>query len=119
MRVARDYLGDEGPLTWDMVWHHLPPMAQRAILEVSASGRITIPSYLSQSLHQFLNARNATALQADCALTYAGQNLYLLMYFLQALLQGHILVIPDLDAPAGLPPLLTLPSSAGPANVQQ
>ena len=39
--------------------------------------------------------------------------------FFQALLQGHILDIPDPDAPTGILPLLTPPSSAGPANPQQ
>ena len=31
MRVARDYLGDEGPLTWDMVtwWLHLDRFDQK------------------------------------------------------------------------------------------
>ena len=63
--------------------------------------------------------RNATALQADFLLTYTGNNIYLLTSFCQALLQGHILAIPDPDAPTGLLPLLTAPSSAGPANAQQ
>ena len=36
--------------------------------------------------------------------------------FRQALLQGHILAILYLDAPTGLLPLLTSPSSVGPAN---
>ena len=49
----------------------------------------------------------------------AGNNLYLTTSFCQALLQGHILSIPDPDAPTGLSPLLTPSSSAGPANSQQ
>ena len=59
------------------------------------------------------------ALQADCSLTYAGNNIYIPTYFCQALLQGHILAIPDPDVPTGLSPILTPPSSAGPSNAQQ
>ena len=59
------------------------------------------------------------ALQADCSLTYAGNNIYLPTYFCQALLQGHTLEIPEPDAPTGLSPLLNPPSSVGPANAQQ
>ena len=51
------------------------------------------------NIHRFLNARNATSLQADYSLTYAGNNIYLPTYFCQALLQGHILTIPDPDVP--------------------
>ena len=58
-------------------------------------------------------------LQADCLLTYAGNNIYLPTYFCQALLQGHILAIPDPDTPTALSPLLTPPSSAGPENAEQ
>ena len=71
------------------------------------------------TIHRFLNARNATDHQSDCSLTYAGNNIYLPTSFCQALLQGHILAIPDLDAPTGLSPLLTPPSSAGTSNDQQ
>ena len=45
--------------------------------------------------------------------------MYLLPSFCEALLQGHILSIPDLDTPTGLSPLLTPPSSDGPENSQQ
>ena len=100
-------------------WDHLPPTAQRVILAASATTGNSIPKYLPPTIHRFLNARNATALQADCSLTYAGKNLYLPTSLCQALLQGHILVIPDPDVPTGLLPLLTPPSSAGPANAQQ
>ena len=71
------------------------------------------------TIHRFLNTRNATALQADCSLTYVGNNIYLPTSFFQALLQGHILAIPYQDAPTGLSPLLTPPSSTGPENAQQ
>ena len=54
------------------------------------------------TIHRFLNARNATALQADCDPTYAGNNIYLPTSFCQALFKGHILTIPDPDAPTGL-----------------
>ena len=67
----------------------------------------------------FLNARNATAFQADCALTYVCNNLYLPNYFFQSLLQVNILEIPDPDTPAELSLLLTPSSSAGPANAQK
>ena len=60
-----------------------------------------------------------TALQADCSLTYAGNNIYLPTSFYQDMLQGHILAIPDPDVPTGLSPLLTPLYSAGPSNAQQ
>ena len=71
------------------------------------------------TIHRFLNARNTTALQANCSLTYAGNNIYVPTSFCQTLSQGDILAIPDPYAPTGLSPLLTPPSSASPANAQQ
>ena len=59
------------------------------------------------------------ALQSYFSLIYAGNNIYLPTSFCQALLQRHILAIPDPDAPTVLSPLLTPPSSAGPANAEQ
>ena len=100
-------------------WDRLPPTAQRVILAASANTRTSIPTLPPPTIHHFLNARNATALQADCSLTLAGNNIYIPAFFFQALLQGHILVIPDPDAPTGLSPLLTPPFSAGPANTQK
>ena len=100
-------------------WDSLPPTAQCAILAASATTGTSIPTSRPHIIHRFLNARNATALQADFSLTYAGNNIYLPTYFCQALLQGHILSIPDPDAPTGLSNLLTPPSSVGPANAQQ
>ena len=84
-------------------------MDQHAILEVSSPESINIKSAPPQSINRFLNERNATVIQADFSLTYEGHNLYLLMLFFQDLLQGHILVISDIDAPTGLSPLLTPP----------
>ena len=100
-------------------WDRLPPTAQRVILAASATTRTSIPKSPPPNIHRFLNARNATDLQADCSLTYAGNNIYLPTSFCQALLQGHILAIPDPDTPMGLSPLLTPSSSAGPANAHQ
>ena len=100
-------------------WDRLPPTAQRVILAASATTGTSIPTSPPPTIHRFLNARNATALQADCSLTYAGNNIYLPTSFCQALLQGHILAIPDPDAPTVILPLLTPPSSVGPANAQQ
>ena len=57
-------------------------------------------------------------LQAYCALTYTGNNLYLPTPLCQDLLQGHTLAIPDPDAPTGLSPLLTTPSLDDPVNAQ-
>ena len=94
----------------------LPPTAQRIILAASATTGISIPTSPPPTIHRFLNASNVTALQDDCSLTYAGKNIYLPTYFYQSLLQGRILAIPDPDAPMGLSPLLTPPSSARPAN---
>ena len=59
------------------------------------------------------------ALQADLSLTYAGNNIYLPTSLFQALLQGHILSIPDPDVPMVLSTLLTPLYSAGPAKSQQ
>ena len=59
------------------------------------------------TIHCSLNAPNTTVLQADCDLTYAGHNLYLITYFRQDLLQGHKLDIPDTDSNTGMSPLLT------------
>ena len=59
------------------------------------------------------------ALQAYFTLTYAGNNLYLPTFLCQALLRGHILAIADPNAPTGILPLLTPPSSAGLMNAQQ
>ena len=103
---------DKGTKGWD----RLPPTAQRVILVASATTGTFIPTSPLPTIHRFLNARNATALQADCSLTYAGNTIYLLTSFCQALLQGHILAIPDLDAPTGISPLITPPSSVGPEN---
>ena len=96
-----------------------PTDGQCVILAASATNVTSIPTSPPPTLHRFLNVRNATALQADCALTYAGDILYLSTSFCQDLLQGHLLAIPDPDAPARLSPLLTPPPSAGPANSQQ
>ena len=100
-------------------WDRLPPTYQRVILAASATTGTSIPTSPPLTIHRFLNARNVTALRADCLLTYAGNNIYLPTSFCQALLQVHILAIPDPDVPTGLSPLLTPPSYAGPANSQQ
>ena len=100
-------------------WDCLPPMAQRVILAASATTGISIPTSPTPTIHCFLNSRNTTALQANCSLTYAGNNIYLPTSFCQALLQGHILAIPDPDVPAGLSPLLTPTSFTEPANAQK
>ena len=97
----------------------LSPMAQRVILLASATNGTFIPTLTPPILRRFLNKRNKTSLQDDCSLTYAGNNLYLPTYFFQALLQGHILEIPDLDAPTGLSPIITPPSSVGSVNAHQ
>ena len=93
----------------------LPPTAQRVIITNGTS----IPTSLPPTLHDLLNARNATSLQAYYALTYAGNNIYLPTSVCQSLLQGHILEIPDLDASTILLPLLTTTYSTVPANTQQ
>ena len=99
-------------------WDRLPPTDQRVILAASATTGTSIWTSPPPTIHLFLNPRNATSLQADCSLAYAGKNIYLPTSFCQALLQGHILAILDTDAPTGLLPLLTPPSSAGPVNAQ-
>ena len=58
-------------------WDRLPPTAQRVILAANATTRTSIPTLLPPTIHRFLNARNVMALQADCSLTYAGNNIYL------------------------------------------
>ena len=100
-------------------WDRLLPTAQRVILAASATTGTSILTSPPPTNHFFLNTRNATALQADFFLTYAENNIYLPTSFYRVLLQGHILAIPDPDAPTGLSPLLTPPSSAGPVNAHQ
>ena len=90
-----------------MGWDRLPPTAHRVILMASPTTGSSILTSPPPTIHRFLNARNATALQADFSLTYAGNNIYLPTSFCQSLLQGHILSIPDPDAPTVLSPLLT------------
>ena len=75
-------------------WDRLPPTVQRIILAASATTGTSILTSPPPTIHRFLNARNATALKADCSLTYAGNNIYLPTLFCQDLLQGHILEIP-------------------------
>ena len=55
-------------------------------------------TFLPPTLHCFLNGSNAETLQENCALTYAGIDLYFTTSFCQALFQGHILAIPYPDA---------------------
>ena len=62
-------------------WDHLPPIAKRVILAANATTGTSIPNSPPPTIHRFLNTRNATALQADCSLTYAGNNIYLPTYF--------------------------------------
>ena len=97
-------------------WDHLPPTSRRVILTPSAADGLTILSAPPPSIHCFLNTRNATELQADCALTYSGNNIFLPTTFCQALLQGRILAIPVPDAPTGLSLLFTPTSSVVPEN---
>ena len=82
-------------------------MAQRVILATRATNGTSILTSPPFTLHHFLNALNATPLQADCALTYVGHNIYLPPYFTQALLQGHTLEIPDPDSTTISLPLFT------------
>ena len=100
-------------------WYRLPPTAQLVILSLSATTRTSILTSPPPTIHRLLNVRNAKALQADFSLTYAGNNIYLPTYFCQDLPQEYILAILDPDAPTGLLPLLTPPSSAGPTIAQQ
>ena len=54
------------------------------------------------TIHRFLNVRNVMALQDIFSLTYEGNNIHLNNSFCKALLQGHILAIPDTDAQIGI-----------------
>ena len=56
-------------------WDRLPPTAQCVILAESATTGTSIPKSPPPTIHRFLNARNTTAIQANCSLTYAGNNL--------------------------------------------
>ena len=58
-------------------WDCLPPTSQRVILAASATTGTSIPTSPPSTIHRFLNASNAMDLQADCSLTYAGNNIYL------------------------------------------
>ena len=59
-------------------WDRPPPMAHRVILAASATTGTSISTSPPPTIHRFPNARNATSLQADCSLTYAGNNIYYL-----------------------------------------
>ena len=100
-------------------WGRLPPTSQWLIPTASAADGLIISSAPPLSIYLFLDACNATTLQADCTLTYLGNNIFLPTAFFQDLLQGHILAIPDPDAPTSMSPMITPPSSAGPTNAQQ
>ena len=54
-------------------WDRLPPTAQRVILAASATTGTSIPTLPPPTIHHFLKARNATSLQANFSLTYAGK----------------------------------------------
>ena len=113
--VAVHHKADRETRDWDC----LSPTSQRVILAASVADRITIPLVPPLSIHCFLNTRNATELQADCTLTYSGNNLLLPTDFCQACLHGHILVFLDTYAPSGLSLLLTPTSSEVQENAQQ
>ena len=59
------------------VWDCLPPTETRVILAESASNGTSIPTSPPPTIYRLLNASNTTALQADCALNYAGHNIHL------------------------------------------
>ena len=83
-------------------WDRIPLTAQRVILAASATNRTSILTSPPPTIHRFLNVRNAAALQTDFSLTYTMNNFYLPTSLCLDLLQGHILDIPDPDAPTGL-----------------
>ena len=58
-------------------WYRLLSTSQRVILSASTANRLTILSAPPPSIHRFLNVRNSIALQADCAPTYSGTNIFL------------------------------------------
>ena len=68
---------------------------------------------LPQLIYCFLNKSNTNALQEDFKLTYVVHGFYLQKLLLEALLQGHILDIPNHDAPTGLYSIFNLPTPAG------
>ena len=100
-------------------WDRLPPTAHHVILAESADDGLTIPLEPTPSIHRFLNALTVMALQANCAITYLGNNIFLPTAFFQDLLQDHILDITDPNAPTGLSLLLTPTYSVVPENAQQ
>ena len=62
-------------------WDRLTPTSQRIILATSPTSRTSIPTSPPPIFHRFINTRNATDIQADFRLTYAGNNIYLLTSF--------------------------------------
>ena len=62
-------------------WYHIPPTAQRVILAAIATNGTYILTLPPPTIHRFLISRNVTALQVNCALTYAGNNLYITTSF--------------------------------------
>ena len=111
-RPARDGKGDKGvglPTT-DIPAHH--PVGERhhrnLHSDLAASHHSPLPQRKERDgppIGFFVDLRRQKHLPP---------NLYC-----QALLQGHILAIPDPDAPTGISPLLTPPYSAVPVNSQQ
>ena len=75
-------------------WDRLLPTAQRVILAVSTTTRTSIPTSPPPTIHRFLNARNATALQANCSLISAGNNIYLPLEEVLAEGGGQINIVP-------------------------
>ena len=62
-------------------WDRLPPTTHCVILAESATTRTSIPTSPPPTIHRFLNARNTTALHADCHLTYTCNSIYLPTFF--------------------------------------
>ena len=82
----QDHMGPTGVLTDVATRLHtvealrpvrLPPTAHRVPLAANATTVTSILTSLHPTIHPFLKTRNATALQADCSLTYAEKNIYL------------------------------------------
>ena len=67
-------------------YYRLPQTMTRIILEAGAVDSIIILSAPLPLIHRLLNAREATALQADFALTYTGHIIYIPTSFYQYLL---------------------------------
>ena len=103
-------LEEEKPLRG---WINIALIAQFYILDVSATAKYNIPYTPQHGQTIAFSMRNTMVLQVDSVLMYLGRNMFMYPGFYKLLMQGHILVIPDLGFTTVLSPLIAPPMIAG------